>query len=157
MKRSLAISSLAVLITLSSLSLAAASKKGSARPQRIEPYVRVHVTPRKLKLGSVPQPGIYDSRAKLKVHIKANCPHGPVMASATPLETREGASIPPERIFVRIPETGEYVPMGEPVAITGPDPMGPGAYHIDLRFRIKTVLQDPPGKYTGTFTFTVGL
>ena len=156
MKRSLAISSLAVLITLSSLSLAAASEKGKVRQRRIEPYVRVHVTPRKLKLGRVPQPGMYYSRAKLKVHVKANCPHGPVMASATPLETPEGASIPPERISVIIPDMGEYS-LGEPVAITGPDPMGPGAYHIDLRFRIDTVLQDPAGTYRGTFIFTVGL
>lgn len=155
MKRALVISSLAVLTTLL-LSLAAVSQEGPAPPP--EPYVRVQVTPRKFKLGSVPEPGIHDSPAILKVHVQANCFHA-VMASASALETREGSSIPSKRIFVRIPKTGEYVPMKgpgeEPVAITGPDPMEPGVYHIDLRFHIETVLQNPPGKYKGKFIFTV--
>lgn len=162
MKRFWATLSLAVLITLSSLSLAAASEKGKVRQRRrIEPYVRVHVTPRKLNLGHVRQPGLYDSPHILTVHVRANVDWGGVVASATSLERAEGGTIPPERISVsvRIPPTGPYgpyVPMAPPpVAIT--EPMGPGVFNFKLKFQVETVLQNPAGKYRGTFIFTVGL
>ena len=58
----------------------------------------------------------------------------------------------PERILVRAPETGEYVPMRDPVNITGP--MGPGVFDLALNFRVVTDLDYAPGKYTGTFIFT---
>ena len=152
----LAVSVLAVIVVL-----VAATYAGSRPPIRIpfkpviEQYLCITVTPHELDLGSVPHPGLYDSPAILTLHVAADCEHGGIMVSATPLERAEGGSIPPERIFVRIPATGGYVSMYAPVAITGP--MAPGVFDVELKFRVETVLQNPAGMYTGTFTFTVGL
>jgi hypothetical protein len=117
----------------------------------IEQYFCISVTPHELDLGNVPHPGLYDSPAILTVHVAADCEHGGVVASATPLQHPEG-TIPPERIFVRILPTGGYVSMDAPVVITGP--AGPGVFDVELKFRLETVFEDPAGTYTGTFTFT---
>jgi len=133
--------------------LAALSQAAYAIP-RVERYVNISVSPEELDLGSVPQPGAYVSPSELKVHVTANCAHGGVMATATPLKLSEGIEIPLERFFVRIPATGQFVPMVQPVLITGP--MNPGVFDLVLKFRVETLLEDPAGNYTGTITFTVG-
>ena len=119
---------------------------------RIEPYISISVTPQQLDLGAVPQPGLYDSPATLTLQVEANYPHGGVVLHATPLVCPKARPILPDRIFVRIPKTGEYVPMKGPVEITGP--MSPGSFGFELKFRVNTELQDRPGTYTGTLVFT---
>jgi hypothetical protein len=112
----------------------------------------MNVTPDRLDLGSVPQAGAYDSPAELKVHVTANCVHAGVVASLTPLDRAEGGRIGPERVFVRLPRTGNYMPMTNPVAITGP--MNPGVFDVILKFRVETTMADGPGDYAGTITIT---
>ncbi|MGB2937904.1 MAG: hypothetical protein WBD05_06865, partial [Phycisphaerae bacterium] len=81
--------------------------------------------------------------------------HGGIIAAATPLKLSEGIEIPLERFFVKIPATGLFVPMVQPVLIAGP--MNPGVFDLVLKFRLETILlEDPAGNYTGTITFTVG-
>ena len=122
----------------------------------IQRYVNASVTPDKLDLGSVPQPGTYNSPSELKVHVTANCVHVGVVASMTALERAGGGgSIGRERVFVKLPTTGNYVPMTGPVAVTGP--MNPGVVDVILKFRVKTALADPPGDYAGTITITCAL
>jgi len=120
---------------------------------KVERYVSVSVTPATLDLGSVPQPGTYDSASELKVHVTANCVHGGVVASVTALERAGGGgSIGPERVFVKLPATDNYVAMTNPVAVTGP--MNPGVFDVILKFRVETTWADDPGEYTGTLTIT---
>ena len=119
---------------------------------RVERYVSATVSPAALDLGSVPQPGSYDSPSELKVHVTANCIHGGVVASVTPLTRTGGGSIAPERVFVKLPATGNYVPMTNPVAVTGP--MNPGVFDVILKFRLETTLADVAGEYAGTITIT---
>lgn len=119
---------------------------------RVRQYVGVTVTPLHLDLGSVPQPGTYDSPASLSVHVAANCNHGAVLVSASPLTKPGGASIPANRVFVKQPATGDYVPLNNPVPVTAPT--GPGIFDVVLNFRVETVLEDPPGSYTGTLVIT---
>lgn len=118
----------------------------------IEPYVSVSVSTTDLHLGTIQQPGPYDSPATLTVQVEANIPHGGLMAQAGPLQGPKGWLIPPERLFVRIPETGQYVSMKGPVDITGP--MGPGRFEFPVMFRMQTDWGDPAGTYTGTCVFT---
>ncbi|GAI21941.1 unnamed protein product, partial [marine sediment metagenome] len=89
MKRFSVISSFIVLVTLLvPLSLAVSPVKGDF-PRHplpgIERYISISVTPKELDLGSVPQPGLYDSPAILTLQVEANCPHGGVVVHATPL------------------------------------------------------------------------
>jgi len=120
---------------------------------KVERYISVTVTPATLDLGSVPQPGLYDSASELKVHVTANCVHGGIAASVTALERAGGGgSIGPERVFVRLPATGVYVPMTNPVVVTGP--MNPGVFDVVLMFRVETTWADNAGEYTGTLTIT---
>lgn len=140
----------AVLGALGVLALAATDANAAPVIQR---YVNFSVTPDKLDLGTVPQPGIYDPASELKVHVTANCVHSGVVASVTALSrTGGGGSIGPERVFVKLPTTGNYVPMTGPVAVTGP--MNPGVVDVILKFRVQTALADPPGDYAGTITIT---
>lgn len=143
-----------VLVTAAELTATVPSvpQQGPWPFPRIEPYISISVTPQQLDLGAVPQPGLYDSPATLTLHVEANCPQGGVVVHATPLVCPKAQPILPDRIFVRIPKTGEYVPMKGPVNITGP--MGPGVFDFDLNFRVNTELQDQPGRYTGMFVFT---
>ncbi|MGB2975718.1 MAG: hypothetical protein WBD18_06745 [Phycisphaerae bacterium] len=119
---------------------------------KVERYVNVSVTPATLDLGSVPQPGTYDSPSELKAHVTANCTHGGVVASMTALTRAGGGTIGLERIFLKLPATGNYVAMTNPVAVTGP--MNPGVFDVVLKFRVETTLEEIPGEYTGTLTIT---
>ncbi len=127
---------------------------GPAHAQpRIQPYVVVEVTPDELDLGSVPEPGLYQSDAELTVRVAANVGHGGLPASMTPLE-REGGDgvIGPDRILVKRPGEGDYVPMTDPVVLTGP--MRPGVVDIALKFRVQTTWNDLAGEYRGILTIT---
>ena len=136
---------------LSAMVLAIASTQALALP-RVVPYVLVSVTPKELDLGTVPQPGVYDSPAALTVRVAANCAHGGLAASATPLTRAEGGAIGTDRIFIKLPAAGDYVPMTHPVVVTGP--MMPGVFDVVLKFRVETILTDAPGEYVGTLVFT---
>jgi len=133
------------------IALMAAAQVAQAAPV-VQPYVNVSVTPASLDLGTVPQPGTYDSPAELKVHVTANCIHGGVMVSLAPLARAEGGSIAPARVFLKLPATGTYIPMSAAVAVTGP--MGPGIFDVVLKFRVETTIADIAGEYTGTLTIT---
>ncbi len=136
------------------LALATAPRTAQARP-RILPYVHVSASPEALDLGTVPQPGVFNSPATLTVHVAANIAHGGVVISMTaPLTGPGGATIPLNRIWLKLPLTGQYVALTAPVALTGP--MNPGVIDIPIKFRVETVLQNPAGEYTGTITLTVG-
>jgi len=77
----------AVLGALAVLALAAPAAHAAPIIQR---YVNFKVTPRTLDLGSVPQPGTYNSPSLLKVHVTANCVHSGVVASVTALARTGG-------------------------------------------------------------------
>jgi len=141
-----------VLCGLVAVAVAAALAGPAHALPRVERYVNVTVTPATLDLGSVPQPGTYDSASELKVHVTANCVHGGVVASVTALERAGGGTIGPERVFVKLPATDNYVAMTNPVAVTGP--MNPGVFDVVLKFRVETTWADDPGEYTGTLTIT---
>lgn len=119
---------------------------------RIEKIVTVTATPAALNLGTTAGVGQYDSAAELKVHVAANCLHGGIIASVTPLTRSAGSVIGPERVFVRLPLTGAYVPMTHPLDLTGP--MNPGVFDVILKFRVETTWGDDPGQYAGTMTIT---
>jgi hypothetical protein len=137
---------------LAALAVLAAATDAHAAPI-IQPYVNMSVSPANLDLGSVPQPGDYDSPAELKVHVTANCVHGGVVASATPLTRAEGGAIGTDRIFIKLPGMAYYRPMTNPVPVTGL--MNPGIFDIILKFRVVTTLADAPGQYVGTLTITL--
>lgn len=126
-------------------------ERAAALP-RVIPYVSVSVSPENLDLGTVLEPGVFDSPAELTVHVAANTAHGGVVISATPLQRSSGGQIPLDRFFVKIPGAWQFVPMTAPVVITGP--MGPGIFDVVLKFRVETILQNPAGIYTGTITLT---
>jgi hypothetical protein len=119
----------------------------------IQRYVNFSVSPSTLDLGSVPGPGNYDSPAALTVHVTANCVHGGIVASVTALQMAGGGTIGPERVFVRLPATGVYVPMTAAVAVT--PTMNPGVFDVVLKFRLETTMADAAGDYTGTMTITL--
>ncbi|MFW6155457.1 MAG: hypothetical protein ACOC95_09590 [Planctomycetota bacterium] len=120
---------------------------------RVQPYVVLDVTPESLDLGDVAQPGLYQSQAELNIRVAANVAHGGLTASMTPLEREGGAgTIGPDRILVKRPGEGNYVPMTDPVILTGP--MRPGVVDIPLTFRVQTTWVDRPGEYRGTLTIT---
>jgi hypothetical protein len=73
----------------------------------------------------------------------------------TALTRAGGGSIGPERVFVKLPTSGKYMPMTGPVNVTGP--MNPGVVDVILKFRVQTALADAPGDYAGTITITCAL
>ena len=149
-----ALLALARIAAAAVLLIVCAARCADALPRvRVEPFVEVTVSPDVLDLGAVTQPGLYESAATATVHVAANCYHGGVVASVTPLERPGGGAIPPERVLVKVPVTGQYVNMAIPVLVTGP--MGPGFFDVELKFRVETILADVPGQYAGTLVLTV--
>ena len=118
---------------------------------------RVHLTvkPAVLDLGTVAHAGVYNSPAELKVHLSANVEQVSVLASATALTAASGGSISPERFYVRLPESGEFVPLNNAVRVFGPT--GPHAAHFTLKFCTVTTGADVPGDYAGTLVLTCAL
>ncbi|MCY2924075.1 MAG: hypothetical protein NT031_01310 [Planctomycetota bacterium] len=118
----------------------------------VQKYINMSVSPTTLDLGSVPGPGAYDSPSELKVHVTANCVHGGVVASVTPLTCADGGDIGRERIFIKLSGMN-FRPMTSAVPVTGP--MNPGIFDIVLKFRVGTTWADVPGDYAGTLTLTL--
>lgn len=128
------------------------------RPPKPDPYVEITVTPETLDLGSVPQPGIYDSDATLTVSMSSNVKTDGVVISATPLVRAEGSEIPLERFYVKkLKKGGAFVPLTEPVMVIGPKKPGEREHTVRLKFRVVTDLDNPAGEYTGTLVVTVSV
>ncbi len=119
-----------------------------------KPFISLSVTPDILNLGTLPFPtSTYDSPAKLTVKVKSNCSHGPIVVSMTGLKHNNiGGTITPDRILIKGPATGGFVPMAKPVAISEPTT---GSHDIELKFRVENKFRDFAGKYTGTIMFTI--
>jgi hypothetical protein len=139
------------LLLATAVLLIVALEMSQALP-RVRRYIELTATPTALDLGQVPKPGTYDSPAVLSLHLAANCNHGNVVISATQFESAEGGVIPPSRILVKLPDTGQFVPMNYPIPVA--PPAGPGVCDFQLSFRVATLQTDPAGTYTGTFQLT---
>jgi hypothetical protein len=119
-----------------------------------ELFVNVSTTPDILDLGTASLfTDSYDVPGALTVKVDSNCFHGPIMISTTKLRHRQGGSISPDRIFVKTPETGGFITMARPVAISK-STEGPHIIVLDLRVQTSGLLY-PAGEYTGTITLTV--
>jgi len=136
------------LLILAVAVLGVVAEKSGALP-RIWRRINLSAIPSPLDLGDIPQPGTYDSPTALAVHFAANCSHGGVVISTTPFQSAAGGVIPKSRIFVKLPATGQFVPMTNPVPVSSP--AGPGVRDFQLQFRIETEVTDPAGTYTGAF------
>ncbi len=122
----------------------------------ITPFAHISVSADSLDLGTVPRPGVFDSPAKLIVHVAANIPHNGVMIlMADPLEGPGGVKIPLNRTWVKLPAGGQLVDLTDQVAVTGP--MNPGVFDVPLKFRVETDFGNPPGTYSGTLVVTLGV
>ena len=140
------------LITWSIVLFGLAGIAQAVRPAN--PFVSITVKPSQLDLGNIPLVGTHDPLAVLTVQVEANCPHGPVMVSATAFERQGGGSISPKHVYVKSPAMNGFITMGKPVSISKPEA---GSHDIVLKFRLKNVFDklEPAGRYKGKFTFTV--
>lgn len=116
------------------------------------PFIHVTTRPDRLDLGTTPLMGSLELKAALTVDVEANCLHGPIYLSATPLNRRNGGSIGPERISVRTGATNGYVAMNKPVAISKPTK---GSHKVVLDVKVEPPAGFPAGEYNGVFTFTI--
>jgi hypothetical protein len=119
-----------------------------------KPFISLSVMPDILDLGTLPfLTNIYDSPAKLTVKVESNCYHGPIVVSMTELKHKSiGSTITPDRILIKGPVTGGFVPMAKPVVVSKPTT---GSHDILLKFKVENKFQDIAGKYTGTIIFTI--
>jgi hypothetical protein len=118
-----------------------------------KPFVNVYTTPDKVDLGTASLfTNTFEVPSALTVNVEANCFHGPIMISATKLTTHQGSSVSPERIFVKSSDTGGFVTMARPVAISKPTI---GSHKIVLDLKVETGLLYPAGEYTGTLMLTM--
>jgi len=116
------------------------------------PFINVTTTPDRLDLGTTPWMGPLELKAALTVEVEANCLHGPIYLSATPLNRHNGGSIGSERISVRTAETNGYVAMNKPVAISKPTK---GSHRVVVDVKVDPPAGFPAGEYNGVFTFTI--
>lgn len=118
------------------------------------PFTSVSVTPDILDLGTLPfLTQTYDPTATLKVKVKSNCSHGPIVISMTGLKHQNGMTITSDRIYIKGPATDGFVSMARPVAISKP---ATGSHDILLNFRVKNnKFEGIAGKYTGTIVLTI--
>jgi len=116
------------------------------------PFINVTTKPDRLDLGTAPLMGSLELRAALTVEVEANCAHGPILLSATPLNRRSGGSIGTDRIAVRTAATDGYVAMNRPVAISKPA-FGPHRIVVDVK--VDAPVGYPAGDYNGVFTFMI--
>lgn len=121
-----------------------------------KPFISLSVTPDILDLGTLPfLTNIYDSPAKLMVKVASNCFHGPIVVSMTRLKhTNIGGTITPDRILIKGPATGGFVPMARPVAVSEP---ATGSHDILLKFKVENKFRAGAiaGEYKGTIIFTI--
>jgi hypothetical protein len=116
------------------------------------PFLNVTTNPDRLDLGMAPFMGPLELKAALTVEVEANCLHGPIYLSATPLNRQNGHSIGSERISVRTAETNGYVAMNRPVAISKP---AKGSHKVVVDVKVDTPAGFPAGEYNGVFTFMI--
>ncbi|MCG3178537.1 MAG: hypothetical protein BIFFINMI_00865 [Phycisphaerae bacterium] len=119
----------------------------AAGPQ-IGRFISLTASPNPLDLGAISQPGAFDSSAVLTAHFVANCSHGNLVVSCGDLVSATGSVIPADRLYLRLPDTGNYVPMTAAVQVALP--AGPAVLDLALRFRVQTLGSEPAGTYTGT-------
>ncbi len=117
-----------------------------------KPFVHITTSPDRINLGTTSSPGLHNVSKALTVAVDSNCLHGPITISATTLRHHMGASIPPERVFVKSNTMNGFVTMEKPVTISQPTS---GPHKIVLDLQIQTGFKDLAGKYRGTFTVTV--
>ncbi|MHC4117935.1 MAG: hypothetical protein ACYSWO_10555 [Planctomycetota bacterium] len=117
-----------------------------------KPFVHVTTNPDRIDLGTTSSPGLHSVSKALTVAVDSNCLHGPITISATTLRHHMGASIPPERVFVKSNAMNGFVPMKKPVTISQPTA---GPHKIVLDLQVQTGFKDLAGRYRGTFTVTV--
>ncbi len=117
-----------------------------------KPFINVTTKPQEVDLGTAEFMGIHEVKAALTVEVEANCVHGPIYLSVTPLNRKNGGSIEPERVSVRTAATDGYVAMKKPVAISQTTK---GTHKIVVDVKVDTPAGFEAGKYEGVFTFTV--
>lgn len=117
------------------------------------PFIRIITSPDEIDLGTaVFFAGVHEVPGALKVQVDANCMHGPVVISTTPLERQGGGQIEPDDIFVRAPITGGYVSLKKPVVIL---PSAPGSQEVEVDFKVHAGTNHPSGQYKGIITLTI--
>jgi hypothetical protein len=116
-------------------------------------FVRIKTSSDELDLGTaIFFDGIHEVQGALKVEVEANCWHGPILISTTPLKRTMGGIIKPEDIFVRTSRGGHYVPLHKPVVIL---PTALGSEDVVLDFKVHGDLSKPSGSYKGVVTLTI--
>jgi hypothetical protein len=115
------------------------------------PFIHVTTTPDELDLGTTLM-GPLELKAALTVQVEANCLHGPIYLSATPLKQKNGDSIGTERISIRTAETDGYVAMNKPVAVSK---AAKGSHKVVIDVKVDTPPGYAAGEYNGFFTFTI--
>jgi hypothetical protein len=117
-----------------------------------KPYFYVTTTPERLDLGTALMAGSLELKSALTVEVEANCAHGPIYLSATPLNRRSGGSIETEQISVRTAATNGYVAMKRPVALSKP---ANGSHRIVVDVKVDATAGYPAGEYSGVFTLMI--
>jgi hypothetical protein len=117
-----------------------------------EPFVKIYTTTNSLDLGYISFWSDGISPAVLTVRVESNCVHGPIVASITTLQRAGGGYITPDRISIKTPTTGGFVPMMKPVSISETTE---GSHDIKANFKIDTSIIDYAGRYSGSLAFTV--
>ena len=118
-----------------------------------KPFFRVTTSPDEIDFGTaIFMDGVHEAPGALKVEVEANCWHGPILISTTPLKRRGGGRIDPEDIFVRTAKIGRYVSLKRPVVIL---PTSVGSEKVVLDFKVHAGLDKPAGHYNGMITLTM--
>jgi hypothetical protein len=138
----------AVVVMVGSAGRAFAVKPVAAE----KPFIRVTAKPERLDLGTAPLTGSLELKDALTLEVEANCLHGPIYLSATPLNRRSGGSIGNGQISVRTGATSGYVAMNRPVAISKPTN---GSHRIVVDVKVDAAAGFPAGQYDGMFTFMI--
>lgn len=138
------------LVTLCSAGIASAVKPAETETR---PFLHVSTTPDEIDLGTaLLTMGPLELKSALTVQVETNCPHGPIYLSATPLNQRSGGTIGADRISVRTSETGGYVAMSKPVAISKTTQ---GSHKVVVDVKVDAPAGTAAGEYNGFFTCTI--
>ncbi len=116
-----------------------------------KPFINVTTTPKEVDLGTGFM-GDHEVKAAVTVAVEANCVHGPIYLSVTPLNRKNGSSIEPDRVSVRTAATDGYVAMKKPVAISQTTK---GSHKVVVDVKVDTPAGYEAGKYEGVFTFMI--
>ncbi|MFC1634625.1 hypothetical protein ACFL5Z_07255 [Planctomycetota bacterium] len=126
---------------------------GTTRATSNKPFFRITTSPDEIDFGTaIFFDGVHEVLGALKVEVEANCWHGPILISTTPLQRRGGGQIEPADIFVRTSKIGRYVSMKRPVVIL---PTAAGSEKVVVDFKVHGDLSKPSGQYNGMITLTL--